>query len=241
MLPILGGIISGLMGSSASRSAANTQANSAQAQLDFNKQVYADQTAQFAPWQEMGMQGQQAYNSLLGLGSAPSGFNSAVAAPNGANYQQSPGYQFQMDQGLDAAQSSAYARGGGLSGRTLTDLNNYAQGVANQDYNGYMDRATNDYQTYLNRLQGVGQMGQASAGMQASAAGNYGTNGMNAIGSMGDARAAGTVGSANAWTSGINNAIAGLGYMQANGQNFWGQPQGGQTPQGPMQPGNVWR
>jgi hypothetical protein len=202
MLPIIGGIISGLMGSSASRSAANTQAQSAGAQLDFNKQVYADQTANFAPWQQMGLQGQQAYNSLLGLGQAPEGFQ---------GYQQSPGYQFQMQQGLDAAQSSAAAQGGLMSGKTLRDMNTYGQGVANQDY-----------QTYLNRLQGVGAQGQAAAGMQSNAAGQYGANGMNALGSMGDARAAGTVGAANAWTGGINNAIAGLGYMQANGQQGQG-------------------
>jgi hypothetical protein len=58
--------------------------------------------------------------------------------------------------------------------------------------------------------------------MQSNAAGQYGANGMNALGSMGDARAAGTVGAANAWTGGINNAIAGLGYMQANGQQGQG-------------------
>lgn len=219
MLPIIGGIISGLMGSSASRSAANTQANSARDQLDFNKQVYRDQTAQFAPWQQMGLQGQQAYNSLLGLGDAPEGFQ---------GYQQSPGYQFQMQQGMDAAQSSAAAQGGLMSGRTMRDLNTYGQGVANQDY-----------QTYLNRLQGIGQQGQAAAGMQANAAGQYGANGMNALGSLGDARASGIVGAANAWTGGINNAIAGLGYMQANGQG--GGMFGQQTPQGPMQPGNTWR
>ena len=219
MLPIIGGIISGLMGSSASRSAANTQAQSAQDQLDFNKQVYADQTANFAPWQQMGLQGQQAYNSLLGLGQAPAGFQ---------GYQQSPGYQFQMQQGLDAAQSSAAARGGLMSGKTMTDMNTYGQGVANQDY-----------QTYLNRLQGVGQQGQAAAGMQASAAGQYGANGMNAIGSMGDARAAGQVGAANAWTGGINNAIAGYGYMQANGQggNWFAPQSGGMAPYSGAQSG----
>ena len=211
MLPILGGIISGLMGSSAANRASDQQAEAANAQLGFNREVYGDQSQMFAPWRQMGLQGQQAYNSLLGLGSAPEGFQ---------GYQQSPGYQFQMQQGLDAAQSSAAARGGLMSGKTLTDMNTYGQGVANQDY-----------QTYLNRLQGIGAQGQAAAGMQANAAGQYGANGMNALGSLGDARAAGTVGAANAWTGGINNAISGLGYMQANGQNFWGQPQSTGAPQ----------
>ena len=200
----IGGIISGALGSSASRSAANAQVQSAQQQLDFNKQVYADQQKAFAPWLQMGTQGQQAYNSLLGLGQAPEGFR---------GYEESPGYQFQLQQGLDAAQSSAAAQGGLMSGKTLADLNTYGQGMANQDY-----------QTYLNRLQGIGAQGQSAAGMQANAAGQYGANGMNALASMGDARAAGIVGSANAWGQGIQNAVQGLGYMQANqqpGQSMW--------------------
>ena len=173
MLPILGGILSGLLGSSASRRASNAQTAAAQQSLDFNKQVYSDISNNFAPYLQSGLQGQQAYNSLLGLGAAPAGFQ---------GYQQSPGYQFQLNQGLDAAQSSAAARGGLMSGKTLADLNTYGQGVANQDY-----------QTYLNRLQGIGTQGQAAAGI---------------------------VGSANAWTGGLNNALSGWGYMQANPNAF---------------------
>jgi hypothetical protein len=198
MLPIIGGIISGLMGSSAANRAANTQAQSAQQQLDFNKQVYGDISANFKPYLDMGLQGQQAYNSLLGLGQAPEGFG---------GYQQSPGYQFQLQQGLDAAQSSAAARGGLMSGNTLAAMNTYGQGVANQDY-----------QTYLNRLQGIGQQGQSAAGMQAGAGQQYAANGLNALGSMGDARAAGIVGGANAMMGGLNNAISGWGYMKAQQQ-----------------------
>lgn len=216
MLPILGGILSGLMGSAASNRAADAQAQSAQNQLDFNKQVYGDISANFQPYLDMGLQGQQAYNSLLGLGQAPAGFT---------GFQQSPGYQFAMQQGMDAAQSSAAARGGLNSGKTLADLNTYGQGVANQEY-----------QTYLNRLQGIGQQGQAAAGMQGSAGQQYAANGLNALGSMGDARAAGIVGGANAWTGGINNAIAGWGYMKANPQaggmfgNMFAPTSGGMAP-----------
>lgn len=193
MFGLLGGIISGLMGSSAAHSAANTQARSAQDQLNFAKEVYGDQQELFAPYRESGVYGNQAYNSLLGLGAAPEGFG---------GYEASPGYQWQMDQGRDAAQSAAYARGGGMSGATLQGLNQFGQGLANQDF-----------QQYLNRLQGVAQQGQAAAAGQSGAAGNYATNGLNAIGSMGDARAAGTIGGFNAFAGGLNNAIAGLGYM----------------------------
>lgn len=201
MDPITGGILSAVLGMFGANKAASAQKASAQNQLDFNKQVYGDISANFKPYLDMGLQGQQAYNSLLGLGQAPAGFT---------GFQQSPGYQWAMQQGMDAAQSRAAAGGGLNSGKTLQDLNAFGQGLANQEY-----------QTYLNRLQGIGQQGQNAAGMQGAAAQQYAANGMNAMGSMGDARAAGYVGGANALMGGINNAVAGWGYMQANPQANW--------------------
>jgi hypothetical protein len=198
MLPILGGILSGVLGLAGANRAANAQAGAAQNQLAFNQQVYDDISANFKPYLDMGLQGQQAYNSLLGLGQAPAGFT---------GFQQSPGYQFAMNQGMDASRSQAAAMGGLNSGRTLRDLNAFGQGLANQEY-----------QTYLNRLQGIGQQGQSAAGMQGAAGQQFGANALNAMGSLGDARAAGYVGGANALMGGINNAVAGWGYMQANPQ-----------------------
>ena len=197
---ILGAVASiggGLMQAGSARSAARTQAQAASDQLDFSKQIYADQKNAFAPYLQGGTNAFNAYQSELGLGAAPAGYT---------GYQQTPGYQFQLNQGLDAAKSAAMLRGGLGSGSTLTALNNYGQGVANQDY-----------QTYLNRLQGVAGMGQAAAGGQASAAGQYGANGLSAIGSRGDALASGTMGAYNGLASGINNALSSYGYMQGTG------------------------
>ena len=202
ILGAIGSIVGGLAQANAAKQASKAQSNAAQQQLDFNKQIYTDQTKNFAPWLQSGQQGMQAYNSLLGLGAAPAGFT---------GYQQSPGYQFQLAQGLDAAKSAAAAHGGLGNGSTLQALNNYGQGMANQDY-----------QTYLNRLQGVSAAGQSAAGMQSQAAQQYGQNGLSAMGSMGDARAAGIMGASNALAGGINNAISGFGYMQGNGGNNGG-------------------
>ena len=188
-----GSLLGGAMGADASSHAAKIQARSAEHQLKFAKQIYGDQNALFQPWRDMGMQGQQAYMSELGLGKAPAGYK---------GYSATPGYDWQLNQGLDAAQSAAAARGGMMSGATLQAMQTYGNGLANQDYN-----------TYLNRLQGVGAQGQAAAGNQATAAQNYGQNGLNALGTMGDAQAAGAMGASNAWANGINNAISTYGYL----------------------------
>ena len=208
----LASIIGGIMGRNAASATAAAGTRTADKQLEFSKEIYGDQKNAFSDWLKEGKFGAQAYNSLLGLGAAPAGFE---------GFQKSPGYQFQLDQGLDATKSAAAAHGGIGSGATMTALNNFAQGVANQDY-----------QTYLNRLQGISQQGQAAAGGQAQAAGQYGANGLSAMGSRGDAQAAGIMGGYNALAGGINGAISGFGYMQGSG--------GGGGLNGMFKPGGIF-
>lgn len=85
-----------------------------------------------------------------------------------------PGYQFQMNQGVDAIQRSASAKGLLGSGRLLQSLVDYSSGLANQTYGQHLSR--------LAALAGAGQqaatdvagMGQNYAGQVAGLAGNLG-------------------------------------------------------------------
>lgn len=135
----------------------------------------------------------------------------ASANPTGgtrySGYQETPGYQFQMDQGLGAVNALAGARGGLNSGRTMKELQTYGQGLANSTYD-----------SYLNRLSGLTNMGTSAAGNQASAGANYASNAGNAMMQAGNATANGYINSANAITGGISNALGSWQYMQALGQ-----------------------
>lgn len=125
----------------------------------------------------------------------------------------SPGYQFRLQEGLDAAQGSVAARQGLVSGAALDALNRTAQNYA-----------SNEYGNYYNRLAGLASSGQNAAGMLGAANQNYGAQiagntmaGGNAaaqgIASSGDASAAGTMGMSNAF----NNALGqGIGLWQTN-------------------------
>lgn len=119
-------------------------------------------------------------------------------------FQASPGYKFQFDQGTEAINALAGAKGGLNSGRTLQDLTTFGQGLANQDWNNY-----------LNRLSGLAGSGQAAAGMQANAGGNYAANASNALGSIGDAKASGAWGLSNAFNGTANNLIGLWQYQNA--------------------------
>lgn len=94
-------------------------------------------------------------------------------------FQGSPGFQWQLQQGMDAIQNSASAQGGVVSGNTLKALQTYGQGLANQDWYNYLH-------TLLN-LGGLGENAAAGVG--------------NAFMNQGNAQAAGTVGTTNALTN----------------------------------------
>ena len=106
---------------------------------------------------------------------------------NPASIQGSPGYQFQMDQGLQAVNRNEAAKGMLGSGNRLQELMQYGQGLASQDYNNQFLRLANlagasagqpgtagSLQNAYNQQQaaGVGMLGQAVVGGLSSYMGN---------------------------------------------------------------------
>ena len=114
-----------------------------------------------------------------------------------------PGYDFRVQQGTDAVNALAGARGGLVSGRTMQDLASFGQGIASEEYGGYM-----------NRLAGLTDMGQASAGNQAQAGNAFAAGAGNALANKGNAQAAGYAGVGNALQQGISNGVGIWQYQQ---------------------------
>ena len=89
---------------------------------------------------------------------SPSAFNGPAAytkpadfmAPTAEQAAATPGYQFQLQQGLNAAQNSAAAHGNLLTGATAKGLNDYAQGMASTNYQNTYQNALNAYNTNFN-------------------------------------------------------------------------------------------
>lgn len=191
-------LIGGAMQSSAARKASAAQERAAAEQVALQREIYEDTSAKFKPYLDAGGTGLQAYMSELGLGSAPKGYD---------GFEATPGYQFQLDQGLAATNALAGARGGLNSGRTLQALQDYGSGLASQEYG-----------THLNRLAGLTDMGQASAGNMAAAGNAFANGAGNALAASGNAQAAGAIGQANAWSGAINNGIGAFQYQQMMGK-----------------------
>jgi hypothetical protein len=195
-------LVSGYMGAQASKSAAQTQADSAdrasQVQWDMFNQTRDDQQ----PWREAGA---TALGQLT-KGTADGGeFNRNFTL---SDFTKDPGYQFRMDQGQQGLERSAAARGGLLNGGTLKALSRYGQDYASGEYNNAYSRFNNDQSTRFNRLSTVAGLGQTANNVTSQLGAQTASSIGNNITSAGAASAAGTVGAANAWTGAMNNGTS---------------------------------
>lgn len=195
-------VVGGYMSSQASKSAAKTQANAARdasaVELAMFEQTREDQT----PWREAG----QTALKQLTSGTVNGGeFNRNFTL---SDFTRDPGYQFRMDQGQQALERSAAARGGVMNGGTLKSLSRYGQDYASGEYNNAYSRWNNDQTTRFNRLSTVAGLGQTANNVTAQlgqqTANSIGNNTMSGAA----ATAAGQVGSANAWSSAMNNGAS---------------------------------
>ena len=219
---VLGGVglASSAIGASAAGSAADTQASAANTATAATQAQYAQTRADLMPWQAAGNNALQALMGSGGLSStqfAP-GSSSLLSAPNMANFQSSPGYNYQMQQMMNAVQNSASAQGSAIGGNTLQALQTNAQGLASQDYWNWYNAQTglqNRGLNYLQALSGGGQNAAAQTGAFGSqAAGNI----ANTITQAGNANAAGTIGVANSVAGGLNGVGSNyLLYSMMNG------------------------
>ena len=159
--------------SNAAKGAANAQKNAANEAIQQSEANYQRTAADLNPYIDTG-------KNALGQ----------INALNGGDYSSfhaSPDYQFSLTQGLQGLDRSAAARGSLYSGGHSADVLNYAQGLADQNYNSYYGK--------LQQLAGMGQNAASNLGSvgtgNAAAIGGYLTN-------AGNAQANGAINNANA-------------------------------------------
>lgn len=138
----------------------------------------------------------------------------AAANPTGGTAYQgwsmTPGNRSIMQEGLNAIESSAAARGGLYSGATAQALQRAGQEYTNRFYGNYLDR-----------LGGLAASGQNAAGQGAAAAQNYGNAAGQAYANIGNAQAAGAIAQGNA-LSGMANNMIGIWQYQNMLNNYGG-------------------
>lgn len=227
----IGSLVGGSKASSADTQAANLQ-----------QQQYATTRADLLPYNKAGQSVLPNLTSLAtsgATGGGPDYLNLATnigVGPGGqAALEQTPGYQFQLQQGLQSAMSSAAARGLGVSGAEMKGAASYATGVASSNYQQQFQNALNlntaqqnNLQNQFNRLSGVSSLGANAAattgqqGTQAAAAGG------NYLAQSGLAGAAGVTGVGSAVNQGVQNYLGYQNLQQAINSKTGGYVDSGQ-------------
>ena len=208
-----GSLLSGLLGSNASKNAANAQVQAANTASATEQNLFNQGQQEVQPFVTGGTNALNALLQSLGVGS-PGGPTNPILSmlgigPGGATggginpstFQGSPGYQFQKQQGEQAVTNAAR---GNIGGNTLRAIDQYGTGFANQSWDQYLQQAMGGWNSLINPLQNVAGIGGSAAGSVFGQGNQLGaTIGGNQIGA-GNAQGAGIMGANNALTGGIN-------------------------------------
>jgi hypothetical protein len=188
---IIGGSLIGAGATAYSASkAADAQTNAAQTAANTSLSMYNTTRGDLAPYRQIGQTASDQLTSRLSDLTSPITMDESTL-------RNTPGYQFNLTQGLKAAQNSAAARGLGTSGAALKGASTFATGLADSTYQNQFNNAVTNQTNAYNRLKGLvdtgenaaaqtGSAGTAAANTAAGAqigAGNAQAAGYNAIGS----------------------------------------------------------
>lgn len=225
----IGSIISANKQAEAERAAIAEQEREFNASQQFAQQQWNTTQANEAPFLRAG---QGAVAQLSQLTSTPgqgllTPWNQTFTAPTAQQAEQTPGYQFALNQGLQALDRGAAARGSILTGGTGEAEQQYGQGLASQTYQQTYNNALTQYQqaynqfqqnqaNQYNRLAGLAGTGQVTAGQLGNQAqgvtntiANLGENTANQIGNytqnLGSANASGYAGTFSNFGGALSN------------------------------------
>lgn len=208
-LSLAGGIGGALIGSNASSQASKDQIAAQTNALNWVKTNYANTSANLQPY--IGA-GQSALGSLLGFYGLPGG-NSSGATQSFQQFQNTPFYQFPLQQ-ANLATNRALASSGLIgSGAQLRDVSQLNAGYASQGLG-----------QFLSGLTGIAGSGQNAASSLGSIGVNTGAQLGQAYTNIGNAGAIGAIGSANAINQGINNTLP---LLTGSGGSSYGNGSGG--------------
>lgn len=173
---------SALVGAGASAYASGKQSKAAQQALAYQQQADQRQQKNFAPY--------------LGLGEQAAGKLGELSSGNMGSFFTSPDYNFRVNEGINALQNSAAAKGGLLSGNAMRGITAFGQNLGASEFQNYWNRNFETAKLGQNSAAGTGALGVQSAGQVG-----------NAYNGLGAAQASGAVGAANALTGGAQNYL----------------------------------
>ena len=211
-------LISGYMGSKASKQAAQTQADAARYAADVERQIYEQGREDLAPYREQG------YAALKDIQGLKPYLTQQFATPQDLAPYLDPSMAFRMKYGTQATERLANVGQGTLSGNTMRRLSEFGQELASSEYQNAFNRAQTERGNIYSTLANLAGMGQnaVNTGVQAGQA-TASNLGQLAVGG-GQAIASGIMGQANALGGGLGG-IGNAAQLYALGSSgFFNRP-----------------
>lgn len=211
-----GNVLGGLLQYDAADKAADANLAGVNAGIGEQRRQYEQNRSDLAPYRTAGYSALDKLQSLI----------DSYQPFDGAELQRDPGYQFGLNEGRNAIEQSAAARGSLLSGKTLKDLARYATDYAGTKFNERGAFRMGERAQRYNELAGLSGTGQSAAMGGAQIGSGLSTSIADLLGSGGAARAAGIVGGANALGNAFTNA-GNMYYQQSMLDRLFPQAAGG--------------
>ena len=231
---LVGTVVSGAVGSDASRRASNQQSDAANAANALQQKQYDQTREDQAPWRAAG---QKSLDRLMGILGGNGEYSSAKFTPQ--DLQNDPGYKFQQEQGMRGVNNMADSFG--IGGAALKSASRFNQGLADTSYNQAFNRYQTERTNTLNPLFQSAGFGPLANQQMQSAGNNYANNvGANMMDAS-NAQAGNIVNQGNIWSNAINKGAA--AWTRPNQLSGYDARYGGSSgyyldpTQIPMQPG----
>ena len=139
--------------------------NPADAAQPYLNQIPGTITPYYQPYIDNGQNAMGTLNNQYsGMISNPGGMVNQI----GSSYQQSPGYQWQLDQGEESINNAAAAGGYVGTPQHQQQAASLAENLANQDYQQYLNHALNMYGQGISGYQGFNSQGYNASNELAS-------------------------------------------------------------------------
>jgi len=211
-----GSAIGGLSQAYAGSRAAGAQVDAADRAAALQERIYNSMAARNQGAETLGNLARNRYGELVGLGPNTNamGYGSAVQPFDMNKFQEDPGYNFRLSEGLKALDRQAAARGGLMSGAALKAAGRYGQESASQEYGNAYNRYRQNRADQLGPLSDLMVGGTNATNATNTALGNYGTNVGNLMGQAGQATGAGYLGAGNS----VNNLFGALNQQYSTNQ-----------------------
>lgn len=132
-----------------------------------------------------------------------------------ADFKNSPGYNFALEQGQNAINAMNSATGNTVSGAGLAALSKYNTGMADQSYQQAFNNFQTNTQNKFGRLSNIAGMGQGANANMGAASGNYANAAGSNIMGAANAGAAGDMAVANSLSRGVSGLAGAFGGMGA--------------------------